>query len=60
VSTYRARSGQRVVVTEHDDGTLTVMTFGLDGHTRSERVTAEQFENAVINHGLCLSGEEPQ
>lgn len=48
---YRTRSGQRIATEWTAGGMVTVKTFGLDGNTKTQHVTAEQFEDAAVVNG---------
>ena len=54
----RSRSGERIVTYWDDQGGVFVKTFG--DHIKVEKVTEEQWENAVMNHGIRLVGEDSQ
>lgn len=53
---YRMGSGHAVTTYWDDKGTVYVKTVG--DHVKVEKVTEDQFENAVLNHDLHVYGED--
>lgn len=55
----RMENGHRVVAHfDNAHGFVYVKTFG--DHIRVQKVTAQQWENAVLNHNMRLVGEDAQ